>query len=67
MMRDPIRAFARSTGSRAWARQAAWTVAMGAATVWLFALGGPVWPLFGCVTLALTIGRAFQAWRLWRG
>lgn len=65
-MRDPRRALARSQGSRAWAIQAGWAGAMGVLTVWLFALGGPVWPLFGCVTLAVTAGRAWQAWRLWR-
>ncbi|PWJ15044.1 hypothetical protein [Jannaschia seohaensis] len=66
MTRDPRLAFARSTGSRVWMTHAVWAVVMGAASVFLFRLGGPVWPLFGCVTLAVTGARAWQAWTLWR-
>jgi hypothetical protein len=65
-MRDPRRDLARSTGSRNWAAQAVRATVWAAASVVLFALGGPVWPLVGCITLAVAGGRGWQAWRLWR-
>ncbi|TFL18989.1 hypothetical protein [Jannaschia formosa] len=65
-MRDPRQAFARSTGSRVWLRQAVQAAIAAALSAWLFALGGPVWPLLACVTLAIALGRGWQAWRLWR-
>ena len=66
-MRDPRVVFARSAGSRAWARNAAWAAVWLAVSAGLFALGGPVWPLVACVTAAVALGRGWQAWRLWRG
>jgi hypothetical protein len=66
-MRDPRQEFARSGGSRVWLRNAVWAAIWLAASAVLFALGGPVWPLVACVTLAVALGRGWQAWRLWRG
>jgi hypothetical protein len=65
-MRDPRRDFARSTGSRVWAAQARRAAVMAVLAAILFAWGGPVAPLFGCVALAVALGRGWQAWRLWR-